>query len=206
MTQMMELTTQLMPRGRQTKFTPERVQQIKNLVERGRSLEEIAEFVGTTVGSLRVTCSRLGVSLRRPIFDTETGLLRRRGPWKRSSSRGSSVPLQPTKEQPKPTSQLGPVEQAPAKTPNQERARTNEAGSANFAIRIQYKGEDRTTELPFTQDMIRQLASEAVLRDMRIGELISELIIAIMKKDHFQRVLESDQTRKMLARTSGPAS
>jgi hypothetical protein len=90
---------------------------------------------------------------------------------------------------------LGPVEQAPAKTPNQERARTNEAGSANFAIRIQYKGEERTTELLFTQDMIRQLALEAVFRDVRIGELISELFIAIMKKDLFQMVLEPDQTR-----------
>jgi hypothetical protein len=199
MTQMAEATTQLMPRGRQTKFTPERVQQIRNLVERGKSLEEIAELVGATVGSLQVTCSRLGVSLRRPIFDTGTGLLRRGGPRSNNgtavSSRGSSVPLQQTKEQPKHTSQLRPVEQAPATTPNQERARTNEAGSANFAIRIQYKGEERTTELPLTQDMIRQLALEVLFRDVRIGGLISELIIAIMKKDLFQLVLEPDQTR-----------
>jgi hypothetical protein len=107
MTQMAELTTQPMPRGRQTKFTPERLQQIRNLVERGKSLEEIAELVGTTVGSLQVTCSRLGVSLRRPIFDTGTGLRRRGRPRSNNetavSSRGSSVPLQPTMEQPKPT-------------------------------------------------------------------------------------------------------
>src|SRR5215472_11846888 len=31
-------------RGRQIKFTPERLQQIRNLVERGKSREEIAEF------------------------------------------------------------------------------------------------------------------------------------------------------------------
>ena len=52
--------------GRPIKFTPERLQQIKNLVERGMSREQIAETIGSTVGSLQVTCSRLGISLRRP--------------------------------------------------------------------------------------------------------------------------------------------
>jgi hypothetical protein len=65
----------------------------------------------------------------------------------------------------------------------------NEVGLANFAIRMRYKGEERTTELPLTHDMIRQLAFEAELRNMRIGELVGELIIAIMKKDLFQQVL-----------------
>jgi transposase-like protein len=64
------------PKGRQTKFTPERRQQIVNLVERGKSREEIAELVGVTVGTLQVTCSRFGISLRRPRFDTGTGYLR----------------------------------------------------------------------------------------------------------------------------------
>ena len=52
--------------GRPIKFTPGRLQQIKNLVERGMSREEIAETIGATVGSLQVTCSRVGISLRRP--------------------------------------------------------------------------------------------------------------------------------------------
>jgi hypothetical protein len=52
--------------GRQIKFTPERIEKIKNLVGRGKSREEIAEIIGVTVGSLQVTCSRLGISLRRP--------------------------------------------------------------------------------------------------------------------------------------------
>ena len=42
-------------RGRPIKFTPERIQQIKNLVEGGNSREDIAELVGVTVGSLAVT-------------------------------------------------------------------------------------------------------------------------------------------------------
>ena len=40
MLQTEELATQLSTRGRQIKFTPERLQQIRNLVERGKSREE----------------------------------------------------------------------------------------------------------------------------------------------------------------------
>src|SRR5262245_19868283 len=80
MTEVARVYPQLRTRGRQTKFTPERLQQIRNLVERGKSRKEIAELIGVTVGSLQVTCSRLGISLRRPIFNAGTGLLRRGGP------------------------------------------------------------------------------------------------------------------------------
>ena len=44
MMQTEEFATQLPTRGRRIKFTPERLQQIRNLVERGKSREEIAEF------------------------------------------------------------------------------------------------------------------------------------------------------------------
>jgi hypothetical protein len=50
--------------GRAIKFTPERLEQIQNLVERGLSRQRIAETIGVTLGSLQVTCSRLGISLR----------------------------------------------------------------------------------------------------------------------------------------------
>lgn len=45
--------SQTPPNGRGTKFTPEKIQQIMNLVEREKSREEIAELVGVTVGSLQ---------------------------------------------------------------------------------------------------------------------------------------------------------
>ena len=55
------------PRQREPrKFTPERIQQIKALIARGETSEMIAAQIGVTVGSLKVTCSRLGISLRRP--------------------------------------------------------------------------------------------------------------------------------------------
>ena len=60
----------------------------------------------------------------------------------------------------------------------------------NLVLRMQYRGDERTTELPLTQDMIAQLAFEAQVRDMSIGELVSELITLIMNKDLFQKMLE----------------
>ena len=189
------------PRGRQIKFTPERLQQIRNLVERGKSREEIAELIGVTVGSLQVTCSRLGISLRRPVFNTQAGLLRRGGPHsntrtsKYSPSRGGDVPLPPINEQPQQNSQSGPAEQR-----HQEPAIKNEVDLATLALRVQYRGDERTTELPLTQDMIWQLAFEAQFRNMSIGELIGEVTTVIMKKDLFQLVLPpSSKHPKMLA-------
>jgi hypothetical protein len=80
------------------------------------------------------------------------------------------------------------VEQAQAATPWQEWAkRANDAG---FAIKMRYRGEERTTELPLTQDMIGQLAFEAAFRNMTIGELIGQLIAAVGDKDLLQRVLQ----------------
>jgi len=63
---------------------------------------------------------------------------------------------------------------------------------ANLALRMKYRGTERTSELPLTQDMIRQLAFEAQFRNMSIGELVGELLIAIMKRDLFQHVLEAN--------------
>lgn len=51
---------------RKSKFTPKCIAQIRNLVEQGVPRQEIAAAVGVTVGALQVTCSRLGVSLRKP--------------------------------------------------------------------------------------------------------------------------------------------
>jgi hypothetical protein len=200
MMQTEQLATQLPTRGRQVKFTPERLQQIRNLVERGKSREEIAELIGVTVGSLQVTCSRLGISLRRVVFNNGMDLLRRGGPhtdngistFTASGRGGFSLP--PISGQPQQNSQSGPVEQPQATTP---RARTDEMG---LVLRMKYRAYERTSELPLTQDMIRQLAFEAQFRNMSIGEFAGELLIAIMKRDLFQHVLEPNSKQpKMLA-------
>jgi hypothetical protein len=59
------------PRRRPTKFTPERNEQIRDLVALGKSRDEIAGLLGVTVGTLQVTCSKLGISLRRRRLDPQ---------------------------------------------------------------------------------------------------------------------------------------
>ena len=69
------------------------------------------------------------------------------------------------------------------------RNRANEAAAASFAVQMQYRGEERTTELPLTQDMIGRLAFEAEFRNVQIGELIGELIVGLLKEDRLQTML-----------------
>src|SRR6516162_6203663 len=157
-----------------------------------RAEKRSPSLIGMTVGSLQVTCSRLGISLRRPVvFNNGMGLLRRGGTHNGTStytaSRRGGVP--PISGQPQQNSQSGPLEQPQATTPHEERARTGEMGT-NLALRMKYRAYERTGELPLTQDMIWQLAFEAQFRNMSIGELVGELLIAIMKRDLFQHVLE----------------
>jgi hypothetical protein len=167
------------------KFTPERLQQIKNLVERGKSRDEIADILDVTVGSLQVTCSRLGISLKRPKIDNGVDLLRKRAPLSENTSyhpndHDGRVPLRPTKEQSHGILQSQQAEPTVIAKPQQERATAPDACSASFAISIQYRGRERTAELPLTPHMMAQLALEAALRNVTIGELIAELIMAIV--------------------------
>jgi hypothetical protein len=115
------------------------------------------------------------------------------------SSGSDSALLQLTTERLERHARPGPAEQAPRPcqaqaqdaAPWQEWAkRATEADAASFAIRMQYRGEERTTELPLTQHMIGQLAFEAAFRNVTIGELIGELIVAVVNKDLLQAVLE----------------
>jgi hypothetical protein len=62
--------------------------------------------------------------------------------------------------------------------------------SPKFGIRMQYKGTDRTIELPLKPDMVGRLAIEAEFRNMKIGEFVAQLILTIVEKDLFQLVLE----------------
>ena len=48
-------------RGRRAKFTSQPMEKIKELVAEGLSRDEIANRLGVIVGTLQVTCSRLGI-------------------------------------------------------------------------------------------------------------------------------------------------
>ena len=101
---------------------------------------------------------------------------------------GSALP-QPTDQQSHQNSQSGPAEPALAAKPQQEGMQTLAAGSPSVAIRLQYNGMERTTELPLDLDAIGRLAWEAEFRNMSTAELIGELIMGIVKKDLFPEVL-----------------
>src|SRR5262249_56975383 len=97
----------------------------------------IAKLIGVTLGSLQVTCSRLGVSLRRPTFNTGAGLRWRGAPGPKGT--GNHHPddgsnggiLQLTKEWPEKKSQSSPVEQAQTPTPHPQRGKKkNQRGHA----------------------------------------------------------------------------
>ena len=124
---------------RYRKFTPQRIQQIQDLVARGETCEQIAATIGVTVGSLKVTCSRLGISLRRP-----------------------RVKLLP---------------------PKSANGTETAVGGARFTIDMKYKGQEHSTELPFTPDVIRQLALEASFRDQEIGELAKDILVSVFEKE-----------------------
>jgi hypothetical protein len=132
---------------RHRKFTPERIQQIKDLVARGASCEQIAATIGVTVGSLKVTCSRLGISLRRP-----------------------RVKLLPPK--------------------SADGTETTVVAGARFTIDMKYKGQEHSTELPFTPDVIRQLALEASFRDQEIGELAKDILVSVFEKELVPKLLD----------------
>ena len=51
------------------KFTPTTIVQIPRWLDEGLSADQIAARIGCTVGTLRVKCSKLGISLRRRDYD-----------------------------------------------------------------------------------------------------------------------------------------
>jgi hypothetical protein len=98
------------------------------------------------VGSLKVTCSRLAISLRRP----RVKLL----PSKRANGTETTV------------------------------------GGARFTIDMKYKGQEHSTELPFTPDLVRQLALEASFRDQEIGELAKDILVSVLEKELVPKLLD----------------
>jgi hypothetical protein len=164
---MTELAAITLTSGRPLKFTPERIQQIKNLLEKGKSRQEIADIIGVTLGSLQVTCSKLGISLRRPVFNNGAGLLQR------TAGNGSS------KGKPMTQPEIVSSKDAPDQPP------------ISFASVLRYKGHEVATTLPLTPDMIRQLMLEAAIRDMRISDLIGELLMTAMKEESLAPIVPS---------------
>jgi hypothetical protein len=155
-------------RGRRVKFTPQAIEKIKEFVAEGISRDEIANRLGVTVGSLQVTCSRLGISLRRIILSN--------GSHHTADVRGIPTP-----------GSVGLVRVQEQKDVSQPAVRATRF--ANFAIMMRHKGKEKVTDLPLPSPAIEVLAVEAISRDLNIAELIGQVLVAALNKDMIQRIL-----------------
>jgi hypothetical protein len=141
--------------GRPLKFTPERIEQIRNLVERGMSREQIAEMLDVTLGSLQVTCSRLGLSLRRPRLQN--------GVKQTGTSQPKLVALMP------------PARNGNAVEPTNGAKLTNGA-NASLAVVFSYRGQQRVTEIPVTAEDLMHFMFTSVFKEQSFGKLIAEFM------------------------------
>jgi hypothetical protein len=154
-------------RGRRIKFTPQAIEKIKAFVAEGISRDEIANRLGVTVGSLQVTCSRLGISLRRIISANGSGR-------HTADVRLGSVSVAHVQEQ---------------KEVSQPAARS--APSATFVVTIRHRGKEQTSEIPLPSPAIEVLALEAMSRDLDIAELIGQVLVTAINKDMIQKILRN---------------
>jgi hypothetical protein len=144
--------------GRRLKFTPERIEQIRNLVERGKTREEIADIIDVTVGSLQVTCSRLGISLRRP----RSPDFMARPPRPRTVAVVASPPIDDQTD----------GGSAPDPT-NGSRSETS------FRLVIRHCGREKVVDLPFSPDAAARLILEAAFSGRSVGKLVADLIVEV---------------------------
>jgi hypothetical protein len=155
-------------RGRRVKFTPQVIEKIQEFLAQGISRDEIANRVGVTVGSLQVTCSRKGISLRRIILSN--------GSHHPADVRGIPTPCS-----------VGMMREQEQKDVSQPVARATPF--ANFAIMMRHKGKEKVTDLPLPSPAIEVLAVEAISRDLNIAELIGQVLVAAINKDMIQKIL-----------------
>jgi hypothetical protein len=73
-------------------------------------------------------------------------------------------------------------------TPSQERGEALTTTLAQFTIRMEHKGVECKTEIALTPAMIEHLVLEAEIRNLRIGELIRDIIMSTVKNDLFREV------------------
>jgi hypothetical protein len=81
----------LVKRNQPSKFTSENISRIKDWVAQGVGRDEIANRLEVSVGSLQVTCSRLGISLRRRSLPGGSGVTQPPDPVQRSIEHAAQI-------------------------------------------------------------------------------------------------------------------
>ena len=146
---------------RATKFCPANVQKIKDFVAQGISRDEIAELLDVSLGSLQVTCSRLGISLRRQIVLNGNASHSR---VMNGNGTRQDIPNHPPKVGLK-------------------------GAGGQFQVTLELNGARRTTDLPLTYSDIAQLGLEAAARNISMGQLLTDIMCNAIKKKMFDEIL-----------------
>jgi hypothetical protein len=154
-------------KGRRVKFTPQVIESIRKLVAQGINRHEIANRLGVTVGSLQVTCSRLGISLRTNGLGPHTADIRGRTALTQCS--------------------VGIAHAGEQKEISQSAART--APVAHFAVTMRLHGIEKTTHIPLPSPAIEFLALEATSRNLDIAALIGQVLVGAINKDMIDKIL-----------------
>jgi hypothetical protein len=157
-------------RGRRVKFTPEVIENIKKLVAQGINRHEIANRLGVTVGSLQVTCSRLGISLRRISLSN--------GSHHTLDVRGSTIPA------PWSVGVAHVREQREVSQPG-----TRAVPVVQFAITMRCHGKQKASDVPLPSPAIAVLALEATSRDLNMVDLMGQVLMAAINKDMIHNIL-----------------
>jgi hypothetical protein len=163
-------------RGRRAKFTPQAIEKIKELLAQGASRDEIANSLDVTVGSLQVTCSRLGISLRRIIL--QNGSARHT-----LDSRGRSIPIPGV---------VGITHVRKLKTEEVSVTAADTAPLAKFAILMRHRGKEVVTDVPLTSHAICALALNACVRGLGIAELLGQFLAAAIEKYMIREILRDE--------------
>ena len=163
-------------RGRRAKFTPQAIEKIKELVAQGVSREEIASLLGVTVGSLQVTCSRLGISLRRKIlYSGPTPHMR--------DPKGKAIPFRGA---------VGVAYMREQKTEEVPQTVVDTGRSAKIAIMMRHRGKEVATDVPLTSRAIGELGLIATSRDLSIAEVVGQVLAGAIKKGMIEEILGDD--------------
>lgn len=178
-------------KGRPTKFTAERIEQIRNLVALGKSRDEIAGFLGVTIGSLQVTCSKLGISLGRRPLKPQLNLPRHDVSGAMISSPTEVHPVRFAFEHV--DQLLQGAQEKDVAAPRPDEIEDQALVSTSLVLKMQYRGLEQAIPLRLSNDAIANLALEAQVRDIGLAQLVSMLLGAAIAKG-LSQVLDGEPT------------
>jgi hypothetical protein len=161
-------------KGRRAKFTPQAIEKIKEFLAGGATRDEIAHALGVTVGSLQVTCSRLGISLRR---NCNGSARHARDSSGRSIPTAGWVCIAHVRER--------KTEDIPQKAAETEPL-------AKFTIVMRNRGKEVSSDVPLTLHAIGELGCIASLHGLNMAELVGQILAQALRKDLIHEMLRDE--------------